>query len=425
MKYLNGIKLNKDSLQVVEELGTLLFQEFSSTKLFINNFGELIIREWVDCSEDGLTDRYFFFRTDKFYLSKFLKLEITHLQLITYSLDGFLYFQDISKDHLSELTVISNQKVDNDYLPSYSFELNNSDFVDYNEINERLDLTSIDTFIDISSQVRNYSKSYKTEVYNLHIEKGIGVGHGKVDTKVLGKTLLKFDDLYENISLDISLGKSRGKVTEKLMAGTQYQPLTLSEVIGTIAASFSVLIKPRFTEYILFEDLSSSEMIAERTFKLINNSIDTELLIEDYNNYSEYTISAYKKFLKEIYSSGLNIGLSYFSDKKELEYSQRFTLNLSNKIINDIENLKFTEVENFRRIGKFRALNCDTGHFSFNSLDGENFKGYLDKLVKESSTTISFEKIYDISVSRSIIKDAGQEEPEIHDTIIAYYINKE
>jgi hypothetical protein len=421
MKKLNGIKINNNFLQISEEIGILLFQEFSSTKLYFDSQKGLIIREWVDCSDDGLIDRFFFFKTNKFYLSKFFRQEISHKDLINFSTDGLAYFQDISIEGNSDYTVISVSKIEIEYLPSYDSNIEKSDFVDYQEINNLLELENIDTFISISDQVKIIAQNQKTEIYNLHIEKGNGVGHGKIDTRILGKTLLKFDDLYENVSFDIQLGKSRGNITEKGRLQSNFKSLTQSEVIGTIAASFGVLIKPKITNYSFFEDLTSSEIIAQRTFNLINNSLDSQSLVQDYPNYSEYTILAYKNFLKEIYSSGINLELSYYSDNNNLEYNQRFNLNLSNKIIADIESLKNTEEDDFKKVGKFRALNCDTGHFTFISNEGEIFRGYLDKLIVESSTMISFEKIYKISINRKIIKEAGRDEPNITDIIIAYY----
>ncbi|WP_300685386.1 hypothetical protein [Chryseobacterium sp.] len=422
---LKGIVIENNFLQIDEEIGTLLFQEFNSTKLFYSSTQELFIREWVDCSDDGLTDRFFFFKTNKLYLAKFFRQEISHFQLINLSLDGMVYFQDISDTEKSKFTLLATSQVNKEYLPSYNSEVEKSDFVDYDEINLLLELENIDTYISITEQIRDFSNNHKTEVYNLHIEKGPGVGYGKINTQSLAKTLLKFNDFYENISLDIYLGKSRGKVSEKAKENSQYENLIQSEVIGTMAASFSILIKPKISEYTLFEEETSGEAIAKKIFNLIENSLEFETLKEDFNNYSEYTISTYKNFLKEIYSSGLNIGLSYFSDKSALQQSQRFNLNLSNKIVNEIENLKISKEDNFEKVGKFRALNCDTGYFTFVSIDGETFKGYLDKLIKDSSMMISFTNIYSISIERKIIKEAEKEEPIIKDTIIAYYLFEE
>lgn len=418
---LKGIKYNIESLQNIEEIGALLFQEFNSTKIYVTKDNEIYIREWVDCNPENLVDRYFYFKTNKTFINKFLNLELSHRQLIENSLDSIYFFQDFGQECKSDYLILTFDQIPEEYLPGFSSNITLDDFVDSQEIMDYLNLNDLDTFINLQDEVKEFSKYNNTDIYNLHLEKGLGVGHGKIDTNLLGKSLIKFDDLYENIVLDVYLGKARGKVSEKLMLGKHYQPLTKSEVLTYMAASFSVLIKPTFIEYSLFENVTSSDAIADRIFFLINSSIDTDLFKDNYSNFSEYTLSSYKNFLKEFTGSNVNFGIYYISASSDKEYLQRFNQNLASKVINDIESLKLIEEETFSKIGNFRALNCETGHFWFNSLDGEIFKGYLDKLIRESSISISFQKKYEISISRKTIKEVEKEDPEIQDTIIAYY----
>lgn len=424
MENILGIKVSNSHLNIVQEIGTILFAEFPTTILYLDINHNLVIKEWADCSDDGLTDRFFYFKTTKLNVARFLKNKQTHLDLIINSEDGLIYFQDITSNSISDLTIISANKIQNDYLPSSSFKLKEEYIVDFVKINRFLDIDNIDLNIDISQSVKEFARYKKSEIYNLHIKKGDGVGFGTIKTETLGKTLVKFENLYENIALDILIGKNRGSVDLKNKENKEKFIYANSEVVGSMAASFSLLIRPYQSELNLFDELSSSEKIATETFNLLNNSIETEKLKEEYIKHSEYTIFAYKGFLKEIYSLELDLDISWCSDKKDVNFNQRLNYNLANKIANDIDTLNTTEGDSFKKKGKFRAINCNTGYFIFISNEEEEFKGYFSKQIKESSEQIVFTKLYEISIERQIVKEISKDEPQIKDTIIGFYEDK-
>jgi hypothetical protein len=149
MENLLGIKIGKSQLELIQEIGTLLFAEFPTTVLYYDKSNNLIIREWVDCSDDYKINRYFFYKTDKLNVARFIDNKITHLELIRNSLDGLVYFQDQNENEVTDFTVLSIDRIPNTYLPSSSFKLSYISIVDYPKINEILNLCEIDTNIDI------------------------------------------------------------------------------------------------------------------------------------------------------------------------------------------------------------------------------------------------------------------------------------
>ena len=424
MENLEGIKISKEQIEFSQEIGTILFAEFPTTILYKDINNNLIIKEWADCSDDGLIDRYYYFKTDKLNIARFLSNKFGHIDFIRNSIDGLVYFQDQLKDSVSDFTVLSVNMIPNSYLPSSSFKLNISDIVDYSKIDDFLNLKEIDTTIDLDRTVKEFAKFKKSEIFNLHIEKGEGVGFGTIKTETLGKTLLKFENLYENIAFDVLIGKDRGTVDLKRKQNRDKFIYANSEVVGSLAASFSLLIRPYQTEVNLFDELSSSEKIASEIFALLNNSTETDQLKNEYVRHSEYTISAFKVLLKEIYALELDVNITWCSDKKEVNYKQRINYNLANKIATDIDTLNTTSEDNFKKKGKFRAINCDTGHFTFISNNNEQFTGYFDKQIREGSEQIVFTKIYEISILRKVIKDASKEDPQIKDTVIGFFEDK-
>ena len=161
MENILGIKVSNSHLNMVQEIGTILFAEFHTTILYLDINQNLFIKEWADCSDDGLIDRFFYYKTTKLNVARFLKNKQTHLDLIRNSEDGLIYFQDITSNNNSDLTIISANKIPSDYLPSSNFKLKEQDIVDFVKINKFLDIESIDLNIDISQSVKEFAKFKK------------------------------------------------------------------------------------------------------------------------------------------------------------------------------------------------------------------------------------------------------------------------
>jgi hypothetical protein len=178
------------------------------------------------------------------------------------------------------------------------------------------------------------------------------------------------------------------------------------------------------SRYNLFNETSDTELIAQKVFSLIANSNKPELLQSEYTLHSDFTINSYKGFLKQIYEMELDIELNWFSPLTRNEFNEGLDYRTANKILENIENLNVQSEDNFSKKGKFRAINCDTGHFIFSSNDNEQFTGYFDKQIKEGSELITFVSIYEVSISRKILKEPGRVDAKIIDTIIAFYEDK-
>src|SRR5690606_201896 len=118
MENIFGITVNNSQIELSQEIGTILFAEFPTTTLYLDKNDNLIIKEWADCSDDGKVDRYFYYKTSKENVARFLANKLTHLELIRNSTDGLAYFQDDSVDQISDLIVISTSKIPKSYLPS-------------------------------------------------------------------------------------------------------------------------------------------------------------------------------------------------------------------------------------------------------------------------------------------------------------------
>lgn len=416
-----GLKTSTLNLSIEKLIGSLLFAEFSTTIVYVDTNGNPIIKEWVDCSDDGEIDRYFYYKTSKHYLKNFINGHFSQQDLIINSTDGFLYFQDVRGTEIISNLVLSSSHLPNQYKPSSNFYLNESDGVDTNTIYNFFNLDDSTLIIPVWDSIKEISISKKTETLNLHLHHGKGVGFGTINTDLLGRTLIKFDKLYKDIALDFFIGKNRGDVPLTPKRKEELNPFISTEIYGNIAASYSVLLRPKASNYNLFNNTSDTETIAKKVFSLISNSNQLELLQNEYILHSDFTISSYKVFLKDIYESQLKIELNWFSPTTTNEFNEELDYRSANKILDNIDNLNVLSEDDFVKKGKFRAINCDTGHFTFISTEEEQFTGYFDKLIKDGSEQITFIALFDIKIKRKIIKEPGRADAKIIDTIIAFF----
>jgi hypothetical protein len=400
----------------------LLSYEYPTTVIYQDIQGDPIIKEWVDCSEDSSTDRYYYYRTSKVLLKRFLSKEIPYQELINQNIDGYVVFEDKSLTDQSQYFISSIKTMPTSYLPQSDYYFDRAEAVDLLAINDYFKLDEVLMPNIGLTEAKEISLDKKSETLFIHFKKGKGIGFGTANTEVLAKTLLKFDRFYKETALDFKLGTQRGEIQLNAKKNEEYLPYTNTEVYGNIAASYAILIRPAIPPQMNLFENSDAERISSLIFSLINNSDTVESLKNEYPRHSDFTLKAYKAFVEEIYSSELNISLNWFSPISKTEFTDTIDYVKANLIKNNLENLSIEDLEKFTVKGKFRSLNCDTGHFTFISTGGEKYYGHMDDLIKEGSEQINFIDIYEITVSRTISKEAGTLIAKIKDTILAFIV---
>jgi hypothetical protein len=420
---LRGIYVENNPLKLVERIGTILFAEYPTTIIFSDENREPIIQEWVDCSDDNLIDRYFYYQTDRLSLKHFFEGKLSHLDLINSSLDGYVVFQDFQGEKGSQCQLVSLRLIPSDYKPKANFIFDSKDGVDIEDIYTYFSLNNIDTDQTVTSSVKDISVKNNAETLYVKLKKGKGVGHGKINTETFGKTLLGFNKLYKNIALDYKLGNVRGEIDMDAKKNEQYLSYTQTELFeNRIAASYGFLIKPVImAQSNLFDNHTETQQIITRAFNLLNNTKDIETLKKEYVLHSGYTISSFKQFLEVILKIQLDINLNWFNPVNNQEMNTKMDYHKANRIIMDIESLATTDKKTFPVKGKFRAVHCDTRHYNFVELNDQPYSGYFDKLLKDGLTQVNFIDIYEVTIERRVTMGLDKSEGAILDTIMAYY----
>lgn len=424
MKKVLGINLKELPYKITDFVGTLLFAHYPSTMLYSDENKNPIVKEWVDCSEDNSIDRFFYYSVERFNLKKFIDGEMLHIDLIHSSIQSYIVFQDIKENEVLNTTLLSIHSIPVNYRPSIDFSFDYNDSVDVIDIIDYFELDKIEIKEKTIELVKEISIKANSETIYIHLNKGKGIGLGTVNTEVFGKTLTHFDKLYKNVALDFLLGNDRGEISLEAKKNEEYLEFTETMIYGEkITASYGFLLRPMISSQIDMFGETKSQKIATKAFDLIKKSQDTENLHNEYVLHSGFTINSFKKLLEIVIKLQLNIDFNWFDPLNKNQISDNLDYKKANKIITDLDKLAITKSQDFKEKGKFRAVNCDTMHYSFISLGEQQYSGYFDKLIKENLVSINFLEIYEIKISRLMIKEAGKQDEKTTDTITSYYLD--
>jgi len=268
---------------------------------------------------------------------------------------------------------------------------------------------------------QEYARQIKSEAINLHLQNGKGVGFGRINTRLLGDTLVKFDEFYREVAYDSILGNHRGEIKLPKKEKDKLIRLAATEIVASKAASYSIIMRPFAADYNLFDSVSSFEKVASQIFNLISEVSDIDLLPNIYHDYSDFVIKSYQIFLEQIVNDEITIDLKWFSPQKNEGYSKQLNPYSANQSLINLAKLGSETFDKIIVRGKFTAINCKTAYFTFNSNDDETYQGYFDKLIRESAYTLNFQELYEVTIERKTIKEPGRYETRNEDTLIALY----
>lgn len=422
---IKGISLPELPFIVNEFVGVLLFQEFPVTSLYSSDTGTPIIKEWIDCDDD--VDRLFFYQSSKENLKTFLDGKMSQSEFIKNAIDDLIFIVDEENGKLVQIKLVSTSRIPEDYLPSEDSFFNAENGVQTQKIIEYFDISNLEIApLNLNEHLKKLARQKNSEVFNLHFREGKGIRHGRIDTDILGSTLLSFDNLYKEIALDHFFGRNRGELEISAKKKGEKLGLSTTEVFLSKAASFIVYIKSKHsTQFELFKNKTASRLITENLFNLFKISREEKALEENYLKYSDFVFKSYRQFLKSITEYDIKLEIDWTDHTTDIFFSEDFTLFQASHIIDLIDNINTEEIDEYKVKGKFRAINCNTGYFTFVSLDDEQYNGYFDKLIKDSAPLLTFTKLYEVSIERKTIKEAGSPDAKIKNKIIALYDIKE
>ena len=97
-----GLKVDSLPFELNKFEGILLFQEYPTTIIYEDIYGNPIIKEWVDVSDDYLTNQYYYYKTSRILLKQFVEGNLPHAELINLAIDSVVYYEDSTENIKSE-----------------------------------------------------------------------------------------------------------------------------------------------------------------------------------------------------------------------------------------------------------------------------------------------------------------------------------
>lgn len=405
-------------------LGDLLSTFYPSTVLYHNEYNNPVIVEWLDEDEDLEKDLYIIYRTTVDALEQFVKGIISHLDLIK-STDKSEYYKFSGSIVDAIFEKIPYSKIDKTCLPNEISYFNDKLSSDYLSISNFFDInfsskTEKDDYFKV---LEGFSKKSDTGLLRLHLNEGENIAHGTVDTIVLGKLLLGFEDLYHETALDVIKGSDRKPLLKRLPEDISIVEMTSTEVYIQEAASFSIYLKSKIdTE----SESQEYKYVSDEIFSNINDIIclssDKHKLESIKSSFNPKVFDSLSNFSEIILDNKVTLDIEYFNSKSDKKLTQSIKPSTAHNIHNNI--ISFTKEENttIKLNGRFTMLNTKTGYFVFHSVGKGEISGYVSELIKDNMFTFNFKDKYDVVILQNKITRLKYDNLKISNTLESCFV---
>ncbi len=399
MKTISGFTIQFDFGKFMK-ISDLIYFDGPLLSHYMSSKGENYLFYWVDV--DDTYNRWLVIRTDIITIQQYLDKKISLYAVMSAPNDGFLYTVDIDTDALyHNIKLVQVSSLPDDYLPEqdslYAFEPSDD-----------IDLAAI-------------SQKYSCGILELHID-GRDVKYGSIPLQKLAPIIPKIEDIRKALSAkyikhirqSVSSKKEERKkeITKELYLDTQY------EFISSMAGSMRMILKPLNQQASFTKTYADS--FAEELIKLFESGYKKEDITSFSRIYDKAIIKKYNDFIFYLNAENLSFGLKWCNVHANIAVEKKIGLKDTEKILLNLSDFEFNEKEDIVVKGRFYSLNVKSGSYSFESVEGDDFKstGYLDKARRELAQTITFNKTYQVVVERKTAERIGSKEKK-EDTIVS------
>lgn len=400
-------------------LGDLLSTFYPSTVLYHNGHNEPIIVEWLDEDDELEIDLYIMYKTNVEILDQFVKGIISHLDLIK-STDKSEYYKFYGSIFNTKFEQINFNKIDKASLPKEISYFNENLSSDYLSISKFFNISfpSEKEKDDYFKVLEGFSKESNTGLLRIHLNEGENIAHGTVDTIVLGKLLLGFEDLYHETALDVIKGSDRKPLLKRLPEDISVIDMSSTEVYIQEAASFSIYLKSKTDAQ---SESEKYEYVSDEIFSNINEIIclssDKKKLESIKSSFNPKVFDSLSNFSEIILENKVTLDLEYFNSNSDKKLTQSIKPSTAHTIHNNI--VSFTKEENttIKLKGRFTMLNTKTGYFVFHSTGQGEISGYVSDLIKDSMFSFNFRDKYDVLILQNKITRLKHDSLKISNTL--------
>ncbi len=401
MKAINGFNINYDFSKLIK-VADLIYFDGPLLSHYMSDKGENYLFHWADADDDY--NRWIVLRTDILSIQQYLEKKINLRSLFMKPNDGFVFSVDIDDNiNYTNIKLVPVEALPEEYIPTedsfYSFKMEDD-----------IDLSAI-------------SQKYSSGILEIHIG-GKDVKYGSIPLHKLAPIIPKIEDIRKSMSSKYTKRikssqqnmdkKAKQALEHELRLDTQY------EFLYSLAGSIRIILKP-INQQMSFAPTTYSDDFAREFTGLFVSGFSKDNIQSYSESYDKQTIKKYSDFMSFLNSEKLSIGVKWCNMGTQTKYSHKIEIDDTQKILSNLSNFDFDNEEELKVIGRFYSLNVKTGSYSFESTESDDFKssGFLDEQRKQMAFSISFNKTYQIIISRKVKEPVGRKQI-IKDTIISF-----
>lgn len=398
MRAIDGLNFSFDFSKFIK-VADLIYFDGPLLSHYISEKGENYLFYWVDA--DDYANRWVIIRTDIFSIQKYLDKKIPLSSIITSPNDGFVYVVDIDEDvQYNNCKIVPIAQLPEDYTPTddsyYKFNLEDD-----------IDLFAI-------------SQKYSSGILEIHIS-GHDVKYGSIPLNKFATIIPKIEDIRKSMSSKYIKNHKKG-ITDKINKQNIVRNLRLDtqyEYMYSLAGSIRVILKP-INQQISFWETYADDF-AKELVGLFVSGYSKEGVLRYSELYDKQTIKKYNDFISFLHAERLSFGLKWCNTSSQISIREQIDINDTQRILTNLSDFEYDNKEEIKVEGRFYSLNIRTGSYSFESIEGDDFKstGFLDETRKQIAYGISFNKTYQVIIERTVTEQIGRKE-KIKDTIISF-----
>ena len=409
----------------IDWIGDLLYYGWSLISIYANQMKFPYVKIWVDASEEQ--ERHILFLTTKKAIEGYLLQKITFKDFFSSAVNDDYYAVDTLKDtdDIDKITTLHFKSLNKKYLPDASvmFELDDAEEVEKIKAYFSLNL-DLDNYLYGNIDISNVAKEKQTEVINIHLSSLNGVvGHGDIDSQVLGRALTSYNDMAGAAVLHIyeQGRKTKNQAKKSWAPGERDNVIRLAHTrFYAQAGSFDIYLHP-FNRKIDKNGVSYAQQIADRIFDLFKMGDELTFVDVQKSDFPQEMLTAYEEFLKVIQSAGINASLQYGSPDKKTVRQEYFDSVKASKVIKKLKVIeKGTPIER-KFTGTFSQLSKTNHTFEFTPASGNKLKGAFHKnLFDGLYFFVNLHATYQITVETQWENRSGRSDAIERNVIVSY-----
>lgn len=383
------------SLNELTKVSDLIYYDGPLLSHYVHPNGDNYLSYWVDCDESF--QRWLVFRVGLSMLQKYVNRNLSLYNLIRNVSDGFVYLVDVDVNGVANTPMmVAIKNLPDDYLPD------------------------LDSYYDFSleknADVESLSLSEQCGLFEIHLS-GDDIKYGNMPFEKYTECLKKIEDLrhtcagsfirqYKRTAAyrDLSPDRKKKKLAE-LNLNTKFQYLY------SLAGSVRVVLRPQSLQVSFTE--TSADDFAKELIRLFESGCSVDELRAYAEIYGFDTLLKFEELLDTLQNNSIDLSIGWINAGQNLRVKKMINKDDRICIKNNLSNTMENEfVLSFR--GRFYSLNTKNGAFCFETEDEkpEKIEGKFEKNIIELIQTMSFERIYEITVIRKIKKSLASPEKE-------------